>query len=129
VAGAAAHVDAIAAAAQEVARSGWAQQRATEASAAAKIGVDTFDARVLALTNRDAYKDHEKLALRRSQLEKEERGLAQEQARLAKARANFAELAQGAEVVAGTLASVGRAIDRPPPSSPPAPHSADPTPC
>ena len=112
MAAAAAHVDAIAAAAQEVARSGWAQQRATEASAAAKIGVDTFGARVLALTNRDAYKDHEKLALRRSQLEKEERGLAEEQARLAKARANVAELAQEAEVVAGTLANVGRAIDR-----------------
>ena len=74
--------------------------------------LDTFQARLFALKNRDAYKDHEKLALRRGQLEKEKRDLAAEQARLARARANVDDLSVEAARVADRLAEAGRAVDR-----------------
>src|SRR6266704_1871325 len=103
---------AITVAAREVARSGQEERRAIEARKLAKTSCETFDARLFALKNRDAYKDHEKLALRRNQLEKEQRDLAAEQARLAKARTNVQDLGQEAADLAGRLAEVGRAADR-----------------
>jgi len=109
---AAGHVGAIQVAAREVARSGQEQQRAREAGESAKTSVGTFDARLFALRNRDAYKDHEKLALRRSQLNTEKRRLADDEARLARARANVGDLQQEADIVASRRAEVGRAIDR-----------------
>jgi len=109
---AAAHVGAITAAAREVTRSGQEQQRAAEAGEAANTSVQTFDARLDALKNRDAYKDHEKLALRRGQLEKDKRGLADEQARLARALVNVQGLEREAAGVAGKLTEAGRAAGR-----------------
>ena len=82
------HHGAIGNAAREVSRSGAQEQRWREAEADAKTSIETCQARLFALRNRDEYKDHEKLALRRSQLEKEKRDLAADQARLARARAN-----------------------------------------
>src|ERR1019366_975386 len=49
---------------------------------------------------------------RRSQLEKEQRDLAAEQARLARARTNVQDMEQEAGDMAGRLAEVGRAVDR-----------------
>ncbi len=66
---AAGHVGAIITAVHEAAAAGRQEQRAKEAGESAQISVDTFGARLSALKDRDAYKDHEKLALRRSQLE------------------------------------------------------------
>ncbi len=66
---AAGHVAAIITAAGEAAAAGRQEQQAKEAGESARISVDTFQARLSALKDRDAYKDHEKLALRRSQLE------------------------------------------------------------
>ena len=109
---AAGHFGAISEAAREVARSGQEERRAIEAGKLAKTSCETFDARLFALKNRDAYKDYEKLALRRSQLEKEQRDLAAEQARLARARANVQVLEQEAGGMADRLAEVGRAADR-----------------
>src|ERR1035438_8119124 len=109
---AAGHFGAITMAAREVTRSAQEERRAIDAGKLAKTSCETFDARLFALKNRDAYKDHEKLAIRRSQLEKEQRDLAAEQARLARARANVQDLEQEAGGIAGRLAEVGRAIDR-----------------
>ncbi len=109
---AAGHFGAITVAAREVARSGQEEQRAIDAGKLAKTSCDTFDARLFALKNRDAYKDHEKLAIRRSQLEKEQRDLAVQQAQLAKARTNVQDLEQEAGALADRLAEVGRAVDR-----------------
>ena len=109
---AAGHFGAITVAAREVARSGQEEQRAIEDKKLAKTSVDTFDARLFALKNRDAYKDHEKLAIRRSQLEKEQRDLAVEQARLARARINVQDLEQETVGIAERLAEIGRAVDR-----------------
>jgi hypothetical protein len=109
---AAGHVEAILAAAREVSRSGREQQRAQEAGADAKISADTADARLFALKSRDAYKDHEKLALRRSQLEKEGRDLATARRRLSSARDNVQELTQEADELAGRRAELGHSIDR-----------------
>jgi uncharacterized protein (TIGR02680 family) len=109
---AAGHIGAITTAGREVTRSGQEQRRAAEAREVATIGVQTLGARLEALRNRDAYRDHEKLALRRSQLEREERSLADERARLDRALANVTELADEADLVAGKLADVGRAADR-----------------
>jgi hypothetical protein len=112
MAAAAGHVGAITTAAREVARAELEQRRAAGDGEAAKIRVQTFDARLVALKNRDAYRDHEKLALKRRQLDQDQRGLAGEQARLARALANVTDLAAEAEVLAGRLADVGRAADR-----------------
>jgi Putative exonuclease SbcCD, C subunit len=109
---AAGHFGAIRVAAREVARSGQEERRAIEAGKLAKTSCETFDARLFALKNRDAYKDHEKLALRRSQLEKEQRALAAEQARLARAQTNVQDLGQETADLVGRLAEVGRAADR-----------------
>src|ERR1039457_1222650 len=109
---AAGHFGAITVAAREVTQSGQEERRAIDAGKLAKTSVDTFDARLFALKNRDAYKDHEKLAIRRSQLEKEQRDLAAEQARLARARVNVQDLEQEAGGIADRLAEVGRAVDR-----------------
>jgi hypothetical protein len=109
---AAGHFGAITVAAREVTQSGQEERRAIDAGKLAKTSVETFDARLFALKNRDAYKDHEKLAIRRGQLEKEQRDLAVEQARLARARANVQDLEHEAVDVAGRLAEVGRAVDR-----------------
>jgi hypothetical protein len=105
-------VGAITEAAREVARAGREQQRAIDAGKAANISVGTFEAQLLALKNLDAYKDHEKLALRRGQLEKDERGLADEAKRLDRAVANVSELELEAASIADKLAEVGRAAGR-----------------
>ena len=68
---AASHVAAITAAASEVSRAEQAEQATGQAAEAAGITAQTLEAQVFALKNRDAYKDHEKLALRRAQLEKD----------------------------------------------------------
>jgi uncharacterized protein (TIGR02680 family) len=112
MAAAAAHFGAITMAAGEVARSGQEEQRAIDDGKLAKTRCETFDARLFALKNRDAYKDYEKLAIRRSHLEKDQRDLAGEQARLARARTNVQDLEQEAVGVADQLAEVGRAVDR-----------------
>jgi uncharacterized protein (TIGR02680 family) len=109
---AAGHFGAITVAAREAARSAREERRAMDAGKLARTSVQTFDARLFALRNRDAYKDHEKLAIRRGQLEKEQRDLAAEQARLARARANVQDLGQEAVGAAGRLAEVSRAVDR-----------------
>jgi uncharacterized protein (TIGR02680 family) len=106
------HLAAIGNAAREVSRSGAQEQWFRKAEADAKISAETCQARLFALRNRDEYKDHEKLALRRGQLEREKRDLAAEQARLARARANAAELSAEAVRVADRLDEAGRAIDR-----------------
>ena len=105
-------VGAITEAAREVARAGREQQRAIDAGKAASISVGTFEAQLFALKNLDAYKDHEKLALRRGQLEKDERGLADEAKRLDRAVANVGELEQEAAGGAAELAEIGRTADR-----------------
>ena len=79
----------------EAAAAGRQEQRAREAGESAQISVDTFGARLSALKDRDAYKDHEKLALRRSQLEADKTRLGQDQQKLAKARANVDSLQRG----------------------------------
>ena len=106
------HHGAIGNAAREVSRSGAQEQCWREAEADAKTSIETCQARLFALRNRDEYKDHEKLALRRSQLEKEKRDLAADQARLARARANVSELAVEAARLADRVAEVDRALDR-----------------
>jgi len=106
------HRGAIGNAAREVSRSGAQEQRWREAEADTKTSIEMCQARLFALKNRDEYKDHEKLALRRSQLEREKRDLAADQSRLARARANVSELSVEAARVADRVADVGRAIDR-----------------
>ena len=106
------HLGAIGNAAREVSRSGQQEQRWREAETDARTSTETCQARLFALRNRDEYKDHEKLALRRGQLEREKRDLAAEQARLARARANVSELSVEAARVADRLAEAGRTIDR-----------------
>ncbi len=83
-----------------------------QAEADAKTSSQTCQARLVALRDRDGYKDHEKLALRRGHLEQEKRDLAAEQARLGRARANVSDLVAEADRVADRLAEVGRAADR-----------------
>lgn len=95
-----------------VSRAGSQEQWWRKAETSAKTSAETCQARLIALRNRDGYKDHEKLALRRGQLEKEKRDLAAEQARLARARANVSDLSAEAARVADRLAEVGRAVDR-----------------
>jgi uncharacterized protein (TIGR02680 family) len=109
---AAGQLAAIGNAAREVSRSGSQEERWREADADAKTSIEMSQARLFALKNRDEYKDHEKLALRRQQLDKDERDLAAEQARLARARANVSDLSVEASQVADRLAEVGRAVDR-----------------
>jgi len=108
---AAGHLAAIGNAAREVSRAGSQEQWWRKAEADAKTSGETGQARLFALRNRDEYKDHEKLGLRRGQLDKEERDLAAEQARLARARANVSDLSVEAARVADRLAEVGRAVD------------------
>ena len=103
---------AISHAAREVSRAGSQEQRWREAEAGARTSEQTYQARLFALRNRDGYKDHEKLALRRGQLDKEKRDLAAEQGRLARARANVSEESAQAAIVADRLAEAGRTIDR-----------------
>src|ERR1022692_2370818 len=95
-----------------VSRAGSQEQWWRKTETSAKTSAETCQARLIALKNRDGYKDHEKLALRRGQLEKEKRDLAAEQARLARARANVSDLSAEAARVADRLAEVGRAVDR-----------------
>ena len=109
---AAALLAAIGTAAAEVSRSDQQEQRWRRAEADAKTSVETGQARLFALKNLDAYKDHEKLALRHAQLEKEGRELSAEQARLARARANVDDLSAEAAGIAARLAETGRAVDR-----------------
>ena len=106
------HLGAIGNAAREVSRSGEQEQRWREAEADAKTSIETCQARLFALKNRDEYKDHEKLALRRGQLEREKRDLAAEQARLARARANVDDLSAEAAACRGP-AGRGRPGGRP----------------
>ena len=109
---AARHVGAIITAVHEAAAAGRQEQRAREAGESARISVDTFGARLSALKDRDAYKDHEKLALRRSQLEADKARLGQDQQRLASARANVDSLQQEADAVASHRDELGRALGR-----------------
>ena len=109
---AAGHLGAIGGAAREVSRSGTQEQRWRDAAADAKTSIETCQARLFALRNRDEYKDHEKLALRRGHLEREKRDLAAEQARLGRARANVSELSAEAARVAEKMAEADRAVDR-----------------
>ena len=109
---AAGHVGAIITAAGEAAAAGRQEQQAKEAGESARISVDTFGARLSALKDRDAYKDHEKLALRRSQLEQDKTRLGQDQQRLAQARANVDGLQQEADAVAARRDELGRAVGR-----------------
>ena len=106
------HVVAITSATREVTRAERAEQTASEDAEAAKIAVQTLDARVFSLKNRDAYKDHEKLALRRSQLDKDSRTLEEDASRLQRARKNVADLTREADEVDGKLADRDRASDR-----------------
>jgi len=99
-AAAASHVGAIITAVHHAAAAGRQEQQAKEAGESARISVDTFQARLSALKDRDAYKDHEKLALRRSQLEQDRIRLAHDQQRLALARANVDSLQREADAVA-----------------------------
>jgi len=103
---------AIGKAAREVSRAGSREQRWRQAEADAKTSIETYQARLFALRNRDGYKDHEKLALRRSHLEQEKRDLAAEQARLGRARANVSDLSVEAARLADRLAEVERATAR-----------------
>ena len=109
---AAGHVGAIITAAGEAAVAGRQERQAREAGESARISVDTFGARLSALKDRDAYKDHEKLALRRSQLQADKARLGQDQQRLAKARANVNSLQQEADAVAARRDELGRAVGR-----------------
>ena len=109
---AAGHVGAIITAAGEAAAAGRQEQQAKEAGESARISVNTFGARLSALKDRDAYKDHEKLALRRSQLEQDKTRLGQDQQRLAQARANVNGLQQEADAVAARRDELGRAVGR-----------------
>ncbi len=109
---AAGHVGAIITAVHEAAAAGRQEQRAREAGESARISVDTFGARLSALQDRDAYKDHEKLALRRSQLEADKARLGQDQQNLAKARANVNSLQQEADAVSSHRDELGRALGR-----------------
>ncbi len=106
------HAKAIITAAREAAGARQAEQEASEAGELARISVDTFEARLSALKDRDAYKDHEKLAIRREQLDKEARRLTDDHARLARDQANVSGLQQEADAVAGRRAELGRASDR-----------------
>ncbi|MGH3069929.1 MAG: SbcC/MukB-like Walker B domain-containing protein [Streptosporangiaceae bacterium] len=109
---AAGHVGAIITAVREAAAAGRQEQQAREAGESARISVDTFGARLSALKDRDAYKDHEKLALRRGQLEQDKARLGQDQQRLASARANVDSLQQEADAVASHRDELGRALGR-----------------
>jgi len=106
------HLGAIGNAAREVSRSGAQERRWRQGEADAKTSLETCQARLFALKNRDEYKDHEKLALRRGHLEREKRDLTAEQARLARARANVDDLSVEAARVADRLAEADRAVDR-----------------
>jgi len=109
---AASHVAAIITAVRAAAAAGRQEQQAREAGESARISVDTFQARLSALKDRDAYKDHEKLALRRSQLEQDKTRLAQDQQRLASARANVDSLQREADAVASRRDELGGALGR-----------------
>ena len=112
VSAAAGSAAAIGTAAREVSRAGSREQRWRQAEAAAKTSIETGQARLFALRDRDGYKDHEKLALRRGHLEQEKRDLAAEQARLGRARANVSEESAEAARLADRLAEVERAAGR-----------------
>jgi uncharacterized protein (TIGR02680 family) len=112
VSAAAGSAAAIGNAAREVSRAGSRERRWRQAEAGAKTSIETGQARLFALRNRDGYKDHEKLALRRGHLEQEKRDLAAEQARLGRARANVSEESAEAARLADRLAEVERAADR-----------------
>ncbi len=105
-------VEAITEAAREAARAGLQEQRASDASQAASLSAGTFEAQLSALRNRDAYTDHEKLALRRDQLGRDQTGLADDAKRLTRAVANVGELEHEAAGVAVQLAEIERAADR-----------------
>jgi len=109
---AAGHVEGIVTAAGEAVTTGREERAASEAGEVARISVETFDAQLTALKERDAYKDHEKLAIRRDQLVKEAQRLAEDEKRLVRAKANVDGLKCEADTVASRRAELGRAIDR-----------------
>jgi hypothetical protein len=112
ITGAASHVAAITTAAREVTRAEQAEGAAAEAAELAGISVQTLDAQLFALKNRDAYKDHEKLALRRAQLDKDGLALAEQERRLAGSRRTVTDLRGEAEGVQDRLAGLGQAAQR-----------------
>jgi len=109
---AASHVAAITTAAGEVSRAEQAEHAADESAERAGLTAQTLEAQVFALKNRDAYTDHEKLALRRTQLEKDRLALGDEERRLARARGNVTDLRREADGAADKLAELGRAAER-----------------
>jgi len=109
---AASHVAAITTAAREVSRAEQAERLARADAEAAEIGAKTLDARLFGLKNRDAYKDHEKLALRRGQLEKDRQTLKEGADRLARSRRNVTDLGREADQVADALTELAGAADR-----------------
>jgi uncharacterized protein (TIGR02680 family) len=109
---AAEYAAAIAAAARAAAHARAAEREATQAAELAEIAVRTLDARLFALKNRDAYKDHEKLAMRREQLEKDSRRLAADRSQLERATANVAELQAEADGVSDYRDKLSHAGER-----------------
>jgi uncharacterized protein (TIGR02680 family) len=109
---AAGRVGAITTAAREVSRAGQGRDRARAAEESAKTSAATLDARLFALKNTDAYKDHEQLLFRRSQLDQAQRALVAEQKRLDSDLANTAELTSEAQAAASRRAELGRGMDR-----------------
>jgi Putative exonuclease SbcCD, C subunit len=112
VSAAAGSAAAIGTATREVSRAASQEQRWRQAEADAKTSIETYQARLFALKDRDGYKDHEKLALRRGHLEQEKRDLAAEQARLGRARANVSEESAEAARLGDRLAEAERAAGR-----------------
>jgi len=112
ISAAAGSATAIGNAAREVSRAGSQEQRWRQAEAGAKASIETYQARLFALKDRDGYKDHEKLALRRGHLEQEKRDLAAEQARLGRARANVSEESAEAARLGDRLGEAERAAGR-----------------
>jgi uncharacterized protein (TIGR02680 family) len=103
---------AIGTATAEVTRADDEERRHRSAADDARGRAETCQARLSALRDRDAYKNHEQLVRRREQLTRDHRGLAEEQARLAKARGTIDDLAGEAAGVDARLAGTGHTIAR-----------------
>jgi len=112
IAAVAAQAGAIRAASAQAAGAGQAEAAASAAAELAGQHADQLTARIGVLQNLDAYKDFEKLAMRRDQAAREERELAAGQARLTGARADVAELDAEAASIAERHAELSRAAER-----------------
>lgn len=105
-------VGAIITAGREAASARREEEAAGDAIEAARISVATLDARLTALRDRDAYKDHEKLAIRREQLAKDARRLADDEKRLARAEANVDGLRREADAATNRRTELGHDVGR-----------------